>query len=135
MENTYFTPRTTPVALRRPPSTRDDTGRPPLELCILKGLDEVYIGRSPGLNARLLHLLRGTEVSRYIRARDFEETRRIPRGRLVLNTKRCARLSMDFDSARPFILEYAREYGVAIDETPVDYFLPYIAHKPAGVPR
>jgi len=102
-----------PEGFRHILSFRDDTGRAPIELCVLKGLDKLHDPRSSMLIMH--HKLRCGQVALYIRHGNFEQTRRFPRGTVVFISKFCSNLTANFEAAFPYMLEYARENGIEID--------------------
>ena len=104
-----------PETIRFYLSARDDSGRPPIERCVLTGLDKHYQGSFRSTVGIMLHKFRCGQVTTYIRHGNFEQTRRLPRGTRIFVSTSCRRLSVDFEGALPHMLAYARENGIEIN--------------------
>lgn len=94
---------------------RDDTGRPPIERCVLAGLDAIYGAHVSSINTAIGHKLRCGAVAKYMRERDFEATRHLPRGKVTVADRNNIKFHINFDAVRKHALKYARENGIEIN--------------------
>lgn len=94
---------------------RDDTGRPPIKRCVLAGLDAIYGAHVSSINTAIGHKLRCGAVAKYMRERDFEATRHLPRGKVTVADRNNIKFHINFDAARKHALKYARENGIEIN--------------------